>query len=358
MNRAASVFVLILLIFNLISKATTVQHKEEPTTMKLSSELSRSYSFGNVTTHEGDLIVGNTSELLIENCLFNITGKLIISGEARVVVRNTLFISYWNVSEQPDYSSAGNPWRTRHIIVKNNAKLRVFNCDFMFYRRIAESVRCSILLFDQADVNITSASFIHKEGDGEGIFLYNASRLHMDKVSMSTYEGTSFWDRIYYPKSGVWIFGEAEIQAQNSDIDVISFIGNSTSAFHSIVVEFFRTSRDAYSKISVFDSEIDNLWTYGSHSSIWLENCTVNDLVAERNAKVWLYNSFEQNDHLPSKGEVFVVWDIPLLGQLSIPCIWAPYIIPVIVAIPITSVVLLIAFKLLNSRRKPIVDAT
>jgi hypothetical protein len=350
LRSVASMLVLTLLIFSLISKAASVTPNGELNITKLSSEIPDPSSFSNVTIHEGDLIVGNSTELLIENCLFNVTGNLRISEKARVVIRNASLVLNWNASQPLERTG----WRTRHIVVENNSRLEVSECDIILTGEGLATEYCGFLLFDQAFVNLTLTNFTHKWGKGEVIYLYGASTLEMNHVKLSTI-GSNQWGQMV--KSWILGYNKVDIHSRSSIIDGIEFFGNCTADLYSLEVEFFQTDHSDCSQIKVYDSKIKELKTgIGTASSIWLENCTIGTLQILGNSQTWLHNSLEVENYYSNDGKVFIVWDLPFIGQLSIPYLWAPFIIPIIVTIIMSVVILLFVIKYLRTKRKSMVD--
>jgi hypothetical protein len=267
-----------------------------------------------------------------------------------VAIRNALFISNWNVSAQADLLE-GYAWRTRHIIVEDDGRLEIFDCDLVFTQRIpGESLYCGLLLFDRAIVNVTQANFVHESGGGEFIYLHNTSQLRMADVALSTYNPG---ERYFHPKSGIWSYDEADVQAQGSLVDEIRFYGNCTARFNALQVEEIQTGNSDGSQLKAFDSTVDELSTWPSaRSSIWLDNCTIGDLVIRGDATVWLHNSLEVDDSIPSSGEILVLWDVPLIGQVAIPHGWAPYMLPAIAASLMVVVALASVILFLKARKR------
>jgi hypothetical protein len=341
MGNSVKGLVALLLLAVLCSSLPTVvgpQPIGEVGLAELQFEMPDPAAFDNVTVHEGDLLVGDDSTLMIENCLFNISGTLIVRGTGRVVIRNALFASKVDVGLPADLVN-GRLWRTRHIVVEEDGQLEASDCDFVFLRKfpIVDPDACGFLLFDQAVVTLTRANFIPGHTPPEFLYLYNNSRLQMENVVLSTFNPG---DRYTHPNSGVWSWDEAALYVQSSVLDEIIFLGNCTARLHALQTEYIQTSNRDTSQIRAFDSTIDQLFTWpSSRSRIWLENSTVGDLMIQTGSTVWLHNSLETKDYHDSKGAVFIVWDIPLIGQLAIPYGWAPYVLPTIAVLLIGAIV-------------------
>jgi hypothetical protein len=305
--------------------------------------------FQNVTTYEGDITIRNNATFLIENCQFNLTGKLIIRDTAEVIFRNATFISNWNTSEVPEKVGA-NPWRTRHVIVENQAKLTVLDSDLIFsatYPWHGEYHGC-LLLYDQATANITESKVTYANGPGDFMYVYNDSKLWIRDVMISTNAPENVYG-YEYPKSGLVTFGRSEVEVQNSTFDEICIMENCSVIFCNLNAGSFTIYDN--SGVNIIDSTISQVDVWGKpNSNVWLTDTTLETLVAHPNSKVWLYNSSVKEIHVSEKANVWVVWDLPLLGQVAVPYAWAPYIFPVI-ALVIASIVIVAVFFLIRRKR-------
>lgn len=328
--------------------------------------------FQNVTIHEGDITIGNNATFLIENCQFNLTGKLIIRDRAEVIIRNATFISNWDTSEVPEKLGA-NPWRTRHVIVERQAKLTVLNSELIFSATYPwHGEYHSLILYDQATANMTESKITYANGRGDYIWACNDSELWIKDVTISTFKPENPWYSPLHPKNGLVIAGESQVEVQNSTLDIVCIGtvyegGTSTVNLLDSNIELFETHNDS-SAVNITDSSISQLTIYGPNSNVRLVNATLDELIASGSSKVWLIdsgakkvsvvsgsrvwllNSSVKEIYKGEKAEVWVVWDLPFFGQVAVPHAWAPYIFPVI-ALIITSIVIVAVFFLIRRKR-------
>ena len=300
----------------------------------------------NLTIHEGDITVGNNDTFLIQDCQFNLTGKLIIKDRAEVVIHNATFISNWNTSEVPEKSGT-QPWRTRHIIVANQAKLTVLNCELIFsatYPWHAEYH--SVLLYNHATANITKSRVTYVNGKGDFVYAYDDSKFWIEDATISTHKPENVYG-YEYPKSGLVTTGQSEVEVRNSTFDEMHIEGNCSVVFSNVNAEYCGMINDS-SKVNVIDSTISKFDIYGPDSNVWLTDTAAKELIVRGNSKVWLHNSSVKD--ILGENRVWVVWNWPLFGPIAVQYAWTPYILPVI-----TSIIILIAIAtllLLMRRRK------
>jgi len=304
--------------------------------------------FQNVTIHEGDITIGNNDTFLIENCQFNLTGKLIISDTAEVIIRSATFISNWNTSEEIEKLGA-HPWRIRHVIVEKQAKLTVLNSELIFSASLCpwHGEYHSLILYDQATVNVTESKVTYVNGGGDCIYAYNDSRLWMKDVTISTFKPENpTYQPPTYPKSGLVASGRPEVNVKNSTVDEVYVEGNCTVNMSNSNIEYWTIYGS--SRVNIIGSTISQLGIYDPDSNIWLIDTAVKRLIAHY-SKVWLHNSSVEEIHI-YKAKVWVVWNLPLFGQVAVPYAWAPYIFPVI-ALVITSIAIVAIFFLMRRKR-------
>jgi len=304
--------------------------------------------FQNVTVYEGDITVQGNATLVIEDCEFNLTGKLTIKDTAEVIIRNAKFISNWNTSEVPE-TSGTNPWRTRHVTVEDQAKIIIQNSELILSAVYPwQTEYHSLILYDQATANITKSKVTYAEnGKGDFIYTYNRSKLWIKDSTMSTFKpGTSS----SYPKSGLVTQGQSEVEVQESTLDAVYCSENSTVNSFNSNVEHWRTTNDN-SRINLVGSTVLEFTINGPNSNIWLTNTTVERLVTPSNtkSKVWIYKSLVQEIHGENAG-IFVVWDWPLFGRVVVPYVWTPYILPIIALVIVATGIAIILILRKRSR--------
>jgi hypothetical protein len=387
------------LVFSTVGLAT-IQDRLSSHKMDFSTKVWS--QFQNVTIHEGDITVKNNETLVIEDCQFNLTGKLIIKNEAEVIIRNARFISNWNLSEEIDYLDR-IPFRTSHVIVENQAKLTVLDSELIFsaalYPWHGESHH--LIIHDQATLNMTKSRITYVNGVGDCIWASDNSKLWVEDAIISTFNPRNqLGPYPQYPKNGLLISEQSQVKVQNSTIDEI-FLGSyldeilletynvekmSTTnvTLSSSKIEWFVISNDN-SSASIVTSNLSKVTIYGPNSNVrlanvtldeltiggnssmwmidsiaeaviasqnpkvWLTNASVKRLVAYGNSKVWLHNSAIKQ--IPYTHGIWVVWDWPLFGQVSVPYDLAPNVVPVI-ALTITLIAIIATLFLRRRKRR------
>lgn len=359
--------------------------------------------FQNVTIHEGDVTVKNNETLVIEDCQFNLTGKLVIKNEAEVIIRNARFISNWNLSEEIDYLDQ-SPFRTSHVIVEHQAKLTVLDSELIFSAALYpwHGEYHHLIIHDQATLNITKSKITYVNGVGDYIWASDDSKLWVEEAIISTFNPRNQPGPYpQYPKNGLLISEQSQVKVQNSTIDVI-FLGSyldviflgtynaekmSTTnvTLSSSKIEWLVTINDN-SSASIVTSNLSKVTIYGPNSNVrlanvtldeltirgnssmwmidsiaeaviasqnpkvWLTNASVERLVAYGNSKFWLHNSAIKQ--IPYTHGIWIVWDWPLFGQVTVLYAWAPYVVPVIVAASTVTLITVIALFFLRRRKR------
>lgn len=320
-------------------------------------------SYGNITVHYGALTVASNSKMIVENCQFNQTGSVTIKDEAEVIIRNALYFSIWNSSERIDSPH-------EHFVLRDHAKLTILNSTLKFTS--APSLYIGVLYdeiacYNQSVVNITEstipyfnphAGFVPPDNVnywGNYVFGYDNSTILLDSVVLSIFQRTGDSDI----KSGVHLENQSHAKIWNSTVEYleINYFWTNPIVNSRCNVEIAGSnlsSLEAYydaSELQISNSSISEAVTFGPDTEIHFTNTTV-DFIWGNRAKLWLHNSTIQRLDLPHD-TIWVVWDLPLLGQVSIPYDWAPLLIPVVVtAVVFTVIVVLTAVLILRSRRK------
>lgn len=168
----------------------------------------------NATSHLGDIVVEHNDTLLIHDCQFNQTGKLILRDNAEVTISNATFISNWNPNETPDEAY----WRTKKVILQNQSKLTIVNSELILSANASynRDEHC-IIVGDEAIVNITDSKITYSDGLGDYIYGRNNSRVWMRNVVMSTFYPVSYYS-VQYPKSGLELEDQSQAEVQNSTL--------------------------------------------------------------------------------------------------------------------------------------------
>jgi hypothetical protein len=311
----------------------------------------------NATRHVGDIVVEHNDTLLIQDCQFNQTGKLIIKDNARVTISNSTFISNWNPNETPDEAY----WRTKNLILQNQSRLTIMNSQLILsanasYNRDAHCV----IVCDEATLNITDSEISYSDGLGDYIYGRNSSRIWMRNAVMSTFYPES-QPTPEYPKSGLAVEDESQAEVQNSTLDYAyvgqtadssSGLSNCTLDIDASKLEYLEMGGTDFSTVKLSSSNTSRLDVSGRDSSVRLTNTTVGDLNKNTSARIVLFDSSIQNIYVYAFSNMWIVWELPLFGQVEIPYTWAPYVIPLVVtsAVSVSAIIGLTLF--FNARRK------
>ena len=309
----------------------------------------------NVTSYLGDIVVEHNDTLLIQDCQFNQTGKLIIKENSQVTISNATFISNWNPNETPDEPY----WRTKNLILQNQAKLTIVNSELILSANASynRDSHC-IIVGDEAIVNITDSKISYSDGLGDYIVCRNNSRVWMGNVVMSTFYPVSYYGD--YPKSGLVMEYESQAEVQNSTLDYAS-IGqevnmsgnqsNCTLDFNASKLEYLEIDSTDFSNVKISSSTVSGIHIFG-HSNVRLTNTTVIELYQSNDVRIVLFDSSIQNIYVSSFSNMWVVWELPLFGQVEIPYAWAPYVIPAFVTCVVIVFVILGLALFFIARRK------
>jgi len=311
----------------------------------------------NATSHLGDIVVEHNDTLLIQDCQFNQTGKLIIKENSQVTISNATFISNWNPNETPDEPY----WRTKNLILQNQAKLTIVNSELILSANASynRDSHC-IIVGDEAIVNITDSKISYSDGLGDYIVCRNNSRVWMGNVVMSTFYPVSYYGD--YPKSGLELEDQSQADVQNSTLDYAS-VGqtadssggqsNCTLDIDASKLEFLGIFGTDFSSVRLSSSKVSRFDLNGQDSSARLTNTTVGELNKHyTNARLVLSNSSIQNIYVSDSSNMWVVWELPLFGQVEIPYAWVPYIIPAFAACVVIVFVIVGLALFFNARRK------
>jgi hypothetical protein len=309
----------------------------------------------NAASHLGDIVVEHDGTLLIQNCQFNQTGKLILKDDAEVTICNATFISNWNPNETPDEAY----WRTKNVILQNQARLNIVNSELILSANASynRDAHC-IIVGDDAIVNVTDSKISYSDGLGDYIYGRNNSRVWMSNVVMSTFYPVSYYGD--YPKSGLSLEDQSQADVHNSTLDY-AYVGqtadssgdqsNCTLDIDASKLEYLEIGGNDFSNVKLSSSQVSRLDTNGQDSSTRLTNTTVGELNNYASARLVLSNSSVQNIYY-GFSNMWVVWELPLFGQVEIPYAWAPYVIPAIVTSVVMVFVIVGLTLFFNARRK------
>lgn len=267
-----------------------------------------------------------------------------------------------------------NPWRTRHIIVENQAKLTVVNSELIFSATYPWHTEYhALLLYDHVTANITKSKVTYVNGKGDAIYAFNYSKLWIKDVTISTHKPENMYSPYRYPKSGLVTFGRSEVEVQNSTIDEVYALGDCTVDFSNSNVEYFDTTHDS-SRVNITDSTISQFEIYGPDSKVWLTNTTIGTLMARSNSKIWLIhcvaeivNAIDKSGvwlldssvkEIVHTNRVWIVWEWPLFGQITVPYDWAQNILPVFALTIALIAIIVLLFLRRRKRRVQVTEET
>lgn len=359
--------------------------------------LSYALQFPNVTNYSGDLIVNGGQTLLIDNCEFNIAGRLIISDQAQVFIRNCTFVSNWNISEEPDVLEpvvhTTYYWRTRQIIVQGTGKLNISDSNIMllaptnidyYYPVEPEAIYYHVIAaYDEAEIAMSNSNLSWNGNPAgsanSGVYLYDNSSLVLSNSSISTFQhaiGPEATERDVV-KNFVYALNTTAIYASDSVIDevyanqIYANPGNTTIQLVNSTGDYIEIF-ESTSYVRLTNSTMIWIQNLGT-AHFWLNNSTVTEIDDEDrtqgsffsllNSKVGtlygygeirLDNSQVTELDAQSARAVFVVWHLPLLGQVLIPYSMAPYVIPILIVLIITlsAAGIVLAFHIKHRRTK------
>lgn len=333
--------------------------------------------YHNITTHYGDLTIGNTTVYQISDCEFNLTGRLAITDTALVrikdaTIRLTCLTDRWNwVSGE--ITSAG-PSRAFMIIVKKQAKLEVDNATFFLSApRLDPEIPQvfgvpyhAIYAKDFAEANINNSKFLYADGSGDYIHATNSSRIYVINSDLSTHRYVEHLKTMEHtPGSGIVSNDNSNLYVENCLLDCAYLEDNSTVrllnvnvtdlfAYHTsptINVTGSMTERiEVFCPANVYLNDVmADALDARANSSVWATKCTFGKAFAAFGADVWLFDTEAQKISAYNKGNVWIVYSLPLFGRVTISYIYAPYVVPLIL-ITIIIVASVLAYFILRRR--------
>jgi len=341
------------------------------------SDVNLSPEYQNITTHYGDLIIGNTTVYQISDCKFNLTGRLTITDKALVTIKDatillTCLADRWNwVSGE---NASMGPVRAFMIIVEEQARLEVDNATFVLSApRLDPNPWAwipghAIHAKDSAEIYMSDSKLLYTDGQGDFIRSTDNSNIQIVDSDLSThqYMGTPT------PGSGILSNGNSNVYVENCLLDVAYFGDNSTVTLFDVnITELFSHDPNDTCTINVTDSRIGQirLWapanvylnnvivdTLNAHTncSIRATKCTFERVYVSNGADLWLSDTEVREIRTYEKGNVWIVYSLPLFGQITISYIHIPYVVPLILTTVIIVTLVLVHFVL---RRKSKLDS-
>jgi len=307
--------------------------------------------YQNEIVHAGDIFINDTRTLEIHDCQFNQTGQIILRDNARLVISDSTLVLNWNTS----LTSKPTFW-LNNMILQNQSSLIVTNSTLLLGSSAYDRAYHYIALSDEATANITNSDLGYSDGLGDFLLCQNSSKAWLENVVFSTFYPVT-GVLADYPHNGLGMDNQAQAEVQNSTLDYV-YIGavhsNCTLTFESSSLQELETfGGDDISNIELTNCNASLLNIQGHDTDIRLTNTTTAILNKNTTARIVLLDSSIQNIYVYDHSNMWVVWTLPLFGQVLIPYNWVPYVIPVtITSITIPIVVLIISVLYLKVKRK------
>jgi hypothetical protein len=260
-----------------------------------------------------------------------------------------------------------------YIVLANRSRFVAENATIVFKSDYSEG---HITVGDEAMTNITDSELY---GLGYIIGRQN-SRIH---VKRSVFEGPN---PVYLRSCGVITRDNSMARIQDSELDVAQAGGNSSiyvsnsiiltggvSAGGNSLIEIENskvgTSQWLWdnSTIRVLNSTTDSIYFSGGslivrdsivnhwlqvsgNSTAWLTSVSASRVTARSNATIWLINSHAGAIETSDQGRVYVGWQLPLFGIVTVPYTWVPILQGITVLATLVLIIALLVF--LNRRWK------
>lgn len=290
-------------------------------------------------TIKGDIVVESGTHL-IENVNLNLTGKIVASNDATVIIRNaTLFV------KTPGYNFRDG------ILLADRSRLAVENAT-VFLQSANAGEESHIIVGHESIANIT-----HSELHGIGLVIGRQnSRIY---VTRSILKGPS---RVDFRLFGVITYDNSIARIEDSELDLAQAGGNSSiyvsdsiilarsvAASGKGLVEVQNSLLGTMewclenSTVHIVNSTVSNIEFGGlslivkdsrvsryvsgwRNSTIWLERISTSRITAKGNSTIWLINSYAGKVEASDQGRVYVGWQLPLLGTVAVPHTWVPFL--------------------------------
>lgn len=283
------------------------------------NSVSVTYFYSHIN-HEGDINVSDCETFTIQDCEFNITGKIIVQDNATLIVKNARFVT------TPSLWSDGTS-----LIVKNHAGLLVVNSTIVFHH--PRGCNCQIILQNEAKVNITESMLI---GHGDIVARDNSTiKIYNSNITI----GFSSYDF-----SGVVTFDNSVAEVEDSTIDGVFIWDKSAASIKDSVAKLIRTGWKETDEtvINITNSRIDSISVQGGtplfhiirssisdgyfhcNTSAWFIDSSTRTLRATGNAMIWLIGSSAGSISTNNNAKVFVGWNLPLFGPVTVSHTWIP----------------------------------
>ena len=296
--------------------------------------------YKNQTVHEGDLLLDGEDVFLLENCTYVLHGIIKVTGNARIVLRNSeLFIhekSSWVLTDLHPFPV--------HLCFNESAVLECYNSTISY-----PTWNCEIVFFMNSKTIIQSSNLSRVRLIGEGdssIMISNSNVQRFDASERSAIEVVDS-EIAFIGHSSVYRFrgnerepiyldwDKSEVEIWNSSIGYISlaiedFTALEPSTPHAGFYEHLKTCEDLgidgrVLNITLHDSKIKEKWGFVARNGnlsfrdevdlpqIFLRdcifsasNCTVGSLVGLRGSSLELENCFADQIYLSEDADAYI----------------------------------------------------
>jgi len=303
--------------------------------------------YQNITTHSGDLTIGNTTVYQISDCMFNLTGRLTITDTALVRIKDatillTCLYDRWNWLSGETISTG--PYVAFMIIVEEQARLEAENATFILSApRLAPKIPevggvpyHGIRAKDFAEVYMNDSRLLYADGLGDFLYPTDSSRIQIVDSDLSTHKYAEDPKTLKETQgSGIVSDGNSSVYVENCLLDRAVFNDNSTVTLFHVNITEWRSYRHTGARINVTDSRIGEIrfWNPGNvylnevmvgdldarvNCSIWATKCTFESVWARSGADVWLLDTEAQKIGYYKKGNVWIVYSLPLFGRITV----------------------------------------
>jgi len=210
----------------------------------LGSTLKSTNSLHSFIIHEGNLTIADNEVYIIDNCIFQQNGTIVVKDNATLIFRNS------QINQTND---------DRHFIVlMDSAKMIMENSSYLAF----QDCDVKISLYEHAILNITASNLTNIHC-GIWIWMEDFSRLYLTKVFLYGY-GTG--SRIVTDDNSI-----ANIQGSKVDF-IVCWGYSSVNVYNSIVSEGVKAF--SVTKINLSTSYVNYIWAY-EMSTIKVQNTIV-----------------------------------------------------------------------------------
>lgn len=271
---------------------------------------SKSFSAQCLSRTNGEIVVCN-NETCIINYEFRMVGNIIIKDNATLIIRDSIF----NQTHACDRIG---------IVVKNRACLIITNATLIINKDCSNPTTLKdIMLQERATLTVVDSSITNPKSDCY-IYSIDNSVVNIDNSSIAGSEGARLVTNDY-----------SEVRIRGSNLSRVVAWGSSTvSIENSILSDTLKTYNNCTIRVSA--SSLRDVSAYGSpklyfrnsnirgnvvagmNSNVWLIRTLAQNVSAGGDSNVWLIDASAEALYEFEKATVFVGWDLPLLGPVSV----------------------------------------